>query len=75
MLYITIIAKYPVFLIVLYLFFNKIQKDKLIVIVQLYLIHSSLINNSRKPDVIEVSRKILRLRERGMNKYESLSLL
>ncbi|PDY15734.1 hypothetical protein CN277_30250 [Bacillus cereus] len=71
MLYITIIAKYPVFLIVLYLFFNKIQKDKLIVIVQLYLIHSSLINNSRKPDVIEVSRKILRLRERGMNKYES----
>ncbi|PEC79451.1 hypothetical protein CN387_22035 [Bacillus cereus] len=71
MLYITIIAKYPVFLIVLYLFFNKIQKDKLIMIVQLYLIHSSLINNSRKPDVIEVSRKILRLRERGMNKYES----
>ncbi|PEA49080.1 hypothetical protein CON48_17685 [Bacillus thuringiensis] len=71
MLYITIIAKYPVFLIVLYLFFNKIQKDKLIMIVQLYLIHSSLINNSRKPDVIEMSRKILRLRERGMNKYES----
>ncbi|PFI83545.1 hypothetical protein COI86_27570 [Bacillus thuringiensis] len=71
MLYITIIAKYPVFLIVLYLFFNKIQKDKLIMIVQLYLIHSSLINNSHKPDVIEMSRKILRLRERGMNKYES----
>lgn len=39
MLYITIIAKYPVHLIVLYLFFNKILKKKLILIVQLYLIH------------------------------------
>lgn len=32
MLYITIIAKYPVRLIVLYLFFNKIQKNKLMMI-------------------------------------------
>ncbi|PFO19071.1 hypothetical protein COC60_12580 [Bacillus thuringiensis] len=39
MLYITIVAKYPVHLIVLYLFFNKIQKNKLIMITQLYLIH------------------------------------
>ena len=53
MLYITIIAKYPVRLIVLYLFFNKIQKNKLIVMTQLYFIHGFLINNSRKRDVIE----------------------
>lgn len=75
MLYITIIAKYPVRLIVLYLFFNKIQKNKLIEMTQLYFIHGFLINNSRKRDVIEVSRKISCLHERGMNKYESLSLL
>lgn len=75
MLYITIIAKYPVRLIVLYLFFNKIQKNKLIMMTQLYFIHVFLINNSRKRDVIEVSRKISYLHERGMNKYESLSLL
>ncbi|PGZ47082.1 hypothetical protein COE57_25455 [Bacillus cereus] len=75
MLYITIIAKYPVRLIVLYLFFNKIQKNKLIMITKLYLIYSSLINNSSKRDVIEVSRKIACLHESGMNKYESLSLL
>ncbi|PGT07228.1 hypothetical protein COD03_27230 [Bacillus cereus] len=67
MLYITIVAKTLLHLTILYLFFNKIQENQLIKLYYLYLFHISRFNKSRKRDMIEVSRIISRLRERGMD--------
>ncbi|ARO21692.1 hypothetical protein CEP21_00875 (plasmid) [Bacillus anthracis] len=71
MLYISIIAKSPLYLTIIYLFFNKIQKKQLIKATYLYLNHNSRFNNSRRRDIVEVSRIMSRLRERRKNYYES----
>ncbi|TKH80527.1 hypothetical protein FC686_08595 [Bacillus cereus] len=64
MLYITIVAKSPLHLTILYLFFNKIQKKQLIEVSYLYLNHNSRFNNSRRRDIVRI---VSRLRERRMN--------
>ncbi len=71
MLYISIVAKSSLYLTIIYLFFNKIQKKQLIKATYLYLNHNYSFNKSRKRDVVELSRNVSRLREKRMNKYES----